>query len=331
MSSTSPKPDSATPLRTRLAIAFALAFFYGLLLYFAIWAGGTEQRSWIPFLAGLFLMPMAIASVATSIADPRGERPIWRHIRNGWLVIWALVAISLLFLGEGGICAVMAAPCFMAAAAAGSALTSAVLGHLRRRAGTTFAIALPLLPLLALPFEPMLSYADHHGAVTSVRVIDASPEDVWRHTVAVTDIKRGELPFSFSHDIVGAPRPESATLEGHGVGAVRHVRWSRGVRFDEVITDWERNRHLAWTFQFGEDAIPASVEAHIDVDSAYLKVATGEYTLDALPGGRTRLTLTTRYIIATPINAYCDFWGRIFLDDFHGAVLSVIKARAEKA
>lgn len=321
----------AAPVRMRLKTGGMLALAYGLLLYLAIWTGSASGRDWIPFIAGLFLMPLAIASVATSIADPRGEHPVWPHIRNGWLVIGALVAISMLFLNEGGICAVMAAPFFMAASAAGSAMTRSALAHLRTWQGKTFALALPLLPLLVLQVEPGLSYADHSEHVTSTTVIDAAPDAVWDHTVEVVDIRRSELGFSFSHDIVGAPRPQSASLEGRGSGAVRHVRWSDGVTFDEVITDWKQNRHLAWTFRFSDGAIPAAVEAHIDVDSDYLKVARGDYTLEPLPGGRTRLTLTTHYRVATPIDAYCDLWGHIFLSDFHGAVLGVIRNRVEAA
>src|SRR5690606_9354543 len=113
-----------------------------------------------------------------------------------------------------------------------------------------------------------------------------------------------------------------------GIGAVRHLQWSQGVRFQEIVTAWEDDRYLAWDFSFGPQSIPAAVEAHIDVDSDYLKIASGDYLLEPLSDGGTRLTLTTRYTIATPINAYCDFWGRIFLNDFHGAVLQVIRNRA---
>ena len=185
------------------------------------------------------------------------------------------------------------------------------------------------LPLLVLPLEPHLSHPDHYGSVTSVVEIDASPAAVWQHTVEIPEIARDELPFSISHDIIGVPRPQNAALEGSGPGAVRHLRWSKGVRFQEIVTAWEQDRYLAWDFHFDQDAIPASVEGHIDIDSPYLRISNGSYTLEPLPGGRTRLTLTTEYRIATPINAYCDWWGQVFLGDFHGAVLHVIKHRSE--
>lgn len=308
-----------------LAVGIALA--YGLLLYLLIWLTPASE-GWLPFIAGLILMPMGIASIATAIADPRGEQDVWRHLVNGWLVISALVVISMLFFQEGGICVLMAAPCFAVGSTVGSLLTHSLLRQYSSRAPTSLVIA---LPLLALPLEPLIGYAEHHGAVTTVIEIAAPPATVWHHTVEIPDVRRDELPATFSHNLVGVPRPENASLQGSGIGAVRHLQWSQGVRFQEIVTAWEDDRYLAWDFSFGPQSIPAAVEAHIDVDSDYLKIASGDYLLEPLPDGGTRLTLTTRYTIATPINAYCDFWGRIFLNDFHSAVLQVIRNRAEAA
>ncbi len=111
---------------------------------------------------------------------------------------------------------------------------------------------------------------------------------------------------------------------------MRQLQWTRGVNFQEIVTRWEENRLLAWDFRFGPGSIPPEVEAHIKVDSTYLKLAQGDYRLEPLANGHTRLTLTTRYRIATPIDFYCDLWGRLFLNDFHGVVLRVIRDRSEK-
>ncbi|RJE85260.1 SRPBCC family protein [Paracoccus onubensis] len=321
-------PDSglSVPVRKRLALAVIAALLYGLILYLMIWVGMGIDEMILPVISGLILMPMAIASIAKILADPRGAEPIGGHILVGLGIIMVLVIISMAFFGEGGICAVMAAPFLAAGSVLGTILTHNLLRWYNARKTTVFMIA---LPLLVLPLEPHLSHADHYGSVTSVVEIEAPPATVWRHTVEIPGIARDELPFSISHDIIGVPRPENAALEGSGPGAVRHLRWSEGVRFQEIVTAWEQDRYLAWDFRFDQDAIPASVEGHIDIDSPYLGISNGNYTLEPLPGGRTRLTLTTEYRIATPINAYCDWWGQVFLGDFHSAVLQVIKHRSE--
>ncbi|WP_312124749.1 hypothetical protein [Brevundimonas sp.] len=92
----------------RLLPAFALAVGYALVLYLAIWVGGDVLR----LLSGLILMPMAIASVFSAIADPQGERPLRFHVKWIVIVILVLLVLSVIFFREGGICVAMAAPFF---------------------------------------------------------------------------------------------------------------------------------------------------------------------------------------------------------------------------
>lgn len=306
----------------RLLPAFALAVGYALILYASIWLGSDTLR----LLSGLILMPMAIASVFSAIADPKGERPLWFHVKWIVIVILVLLVLSVILFREGGICVAMAAPFFFMGAIIGSALTVLVLRHQGTRKLPPLMI---MLPLLLAPLETYFTYEMEDDQFTSVIEIDASPADIWAETIEIRNIAPPERQRTFSHDVVGVPKPVDARMEGQGVGAVRQLQWTDGVRFQEVVTAWDENRRLAWDFRFGPDSIPDHVEAHIDVDSSYLKLARGEYVLEPLADGRSRLTLTTHYRIATPINAYCKLWGRIFLNDFHSTVLKVIKARVE--
>jgi hypothetical protein len=200
---------------------------------------------------------------------------------------------------------------------------------LRRLRTRWISGALVALPLLGLPIELQIAYPDRYSEVRTVMEIDATPEAVWRQTLEIPEMGKDELSWTFSHAILGVPKPVSARLAGSGPGAVRHLRWGMGVKFEEIITQWHENRHLAWNFRFSADSIPPAVESHIKVDSGYLHIKEGDYRLVPLPGGKTRLTLTTRYRMATPINAYAEWWGRLFLNDFHGIVLEIIRARAE--
>lgn len=324
--------DNREPVLTRLQIGRRLiigavvAILYGLVLYLLVWAGDSDSAG-IRFLTGLFLLPAGVASLVSGIAAPRGRASGWRHITYGWAVILVLIFLSFAFFREGGICIVMAAPMMVIGSTAGSAATLLILRWISRpKSATTLVVA---LPLFAFPLEPYLHYETRDSQVRTVIEIAAPPETVWRQTVEIPEIDPAELPRTFSHSIVGTPKPQDAAMDGEGVGAVRNLRWDQGVRFQEIVTGWKQDRYLAWDFHFGPDAIPDRVEAHIDVDSDYLKLAGGDYVLEPLPDGGTRLTLTTRYRIATPINAYCEMWGRVFLGDFHRAVLTVIRDRSE--
>ncbi len=316
------RPPRATE---RIVVAVPVAIAYGIVLYLVIWH--YDYVDVMPFFAGLVALPMAVASLVSALADPRGEKPIGRHVVLAWIVIAVLVVLSMILFREAGLCVAMAAPFFMGFSALGSASTILCIRRWRSRRLPTLAIA---LPLVLLPADLHLSYAPHEGSVTSVIDIAAPPEVVWRQTVEIPDVRPQELTWTFSHGILGVPQPADARLDGEGVGAVRQLRWTRGVHFQEIVTDWRENRLLAWNFRFAPDSVPAAVEAHIKVDSSYLRIASGFYRLEPLPDGRTRLTLTTRYRIATPFDLYCDFWGRLFLGDFHGVVLKLIRARSER-
>jgi len=319
-------PETASPDSSeRLAVAIPVAFVYGLLLYVMIWS--RHYMDAMPVIAGLALLPMAVASLASCLSDPRAQKGLWRHVRMGWAIIAGLVVTSMVLFHEAGICVAMAAPFFMVFSALGSAVTLWIIRQFRSRRSTTLVIA---LPLLVLPAELQMSYAPRDASVTTVVEIAAPPEVVWQQTVEIRNVRPDELSWTFSHGILGVPQPVDARLEGEGVGAVRQLRWTRGVNFQEIVTQWEENRLLAWDFRFGPGSIPPEVEAHIKVDSTYLKLAQGDYRLEPLADGHTRLTLTTRYRIATPIDFYCDLWGKLFLNDFHGVVLKVIRDRSEK-
>ncbi|MFD1199686.1 SRPBCC family protein [Brucella gallinifaecis] len=318
-------PPDLPAFSERLRVAVPVAIVYGLVLYVLIWL--TPASDMMPFIAGLMLLPMGIASLASSLSDPRAQKGLWRHVKMSWMIISGLIVISVVLFEEGGICVIMAAPFFAIFSALGSWITLSLIRRFRTPRSTMLVVA---LPLMFYPLEPLLSYEPHEGMVTTIIDIAASPEIVWQQTAEIRNVRADELSWTFSHGIVGVPQPVDARLEGAGVGALRQLEWTRGVKFQEIITQWEENRLLAWDFNFGPESIPAAVEAHINVDSSYLKLTNGDYQLETLPNGHTRLTLTTRYRIATPINFYCDFWGKVFLNDFHGVVLKVIRERSER-
>ena len=127
------------------------------------------------------------------------------------------------------------------------------------------------------------------------------------------------------------PRPLDARLDRHGPGATRYLTWTSGVHFREHITEWDQNRRLGWTFGFDPDSIPAEIDSHLRPDAEESKLLRGEYVLEPLPGGRTRLLLTTHYEVSLPLNGYGRWWADRLLGDFHSVVLDVVKQRAETA
>lgn len=324
MSETETTPGRGGRQRAALLLGIVAAVLYGGVLY--LLTNVLHPYSGMAVVAFLLGAPLACSVLASIIADPRGLWPASGHFLMGVVVVTLMIISSALVFGEGLICIVMAAPLLYASSILGSAIAMTLL---RVGKGGRFSSLVVLLPLLGLPLETQATWPRETGSVVTVMEINAPPSAVWAHTVAIPAIQPEEHRPSFSHSIADAPRPLDARVEGSGPGAVRHLRWERGVHFRENITVWEQHRRLGWTFAFAPDSIPTAIEQHIRMDGDYFRLTDGDYVLEPLPGGRTRLTLTTRYWVATPINLYCHWWAQRFFSDFHGAVLEVIRNRAE--
>lgn len=311
-----------THLRKRLTFALLAALIYGAFGYLMIWASPRPTN--MPFFVGLVLLPMGLASITTALANPLGEGRIWKDVARSWLVLCAAIALSALVFGEGALCLAIASPVLVAFSALGAALTH---GLLRRYAPAPVAGVFCLMPFALLALEPHIGWQASAGRVVTVIEIAAPPAQVWRHTVEIPQIAPESLPWTVSHDLLGLPQPIDARLAAGS--RVRELRWTQGIAFQELITDWHQDRALSWRFRFDDTSIPDEIDRHIQVESRYLHLEGGGYVLEPLGTGGTRLTLTTDYVVTTPFNFYFKAWGVLMLNDFHRVVLSVIKARAE--
>ena len=157
--------------------------------------------------------------------------------------------------------------------------------------------------------------------------IAASPGRVWSNTLTIPIIGADELPWTFSHNLMGVPAPLSATY----TKGVRHLRWAEGVRLREIVTEMNPLRKIAWRFDFHDMAALRTVDPHISPNSQFTRFRQGEYLLEPLADGGTLLVLQTTLDIATPLNIYFGAWAERILQDFHKSVLHVIKTRAEAA
>lgn len=309
-----------------LAVAVPSALLYGLMIYaLTRWQAPNSGMLLLGFLLGA---PMAACVLAVAVADPKGMKGPGAHVSISALTVTAMLICAGVALREGAVCLVMAAPLFYG----GGILAGWVAGVVvRQRRGRMLCLSLLVLPLIGIPAEADRPPEAQTRHVVSRTHIDASPEVVWNSLIDIREISGAEHRWTFSHDVVGIPRPRDARMEGTGVGAVRRLEWADGVRFEEHITRWQPGRELAWTFHIGPDAQGRMLDEHLKVDSAYLRLEEGRYRIEPTADGGSDLVLTTRYWIRTPMNGYAAFWGQVFLGDFHRNVLGVIRDRVETA
>lgn len=321
-----PPPEPEQKPGRGLVIAVASGLFYALGVYgWTRWNAPESGMLLVGFLLGA---PIAACIIAVRMTDPRGVKRGGSHAAVSVLTVTVMLVCAGVVLREGAVCLAMAAPLFY-----GSGILAGWLAGkaMRRRAGRLMSLSILILPLVGVPVEADRAPEARTRYVTSRIHIDAAPETVWNGLIDIRTIGEAEHRWNFSHDIIGIPRPKNATLEGTGVGAVRHLEWARGVRFEEHITAWEPGRELAWTFHLGPEAQTRMLDEHLKVDSAYLRLEEGRYVIEPTADGGSDLVLTTRYWIRTPMNGYAAWWGGVFLGDFHRNVLGVIKDRAEAA
>lgn len=313
----------------RIAAAFALGLAFALGVYLLIQSANPNGLVSFTFL---LLLPAVITAFIAYVGDPLAERP--RSFYLAAVPFWLLAAVvvaSLAILHEGVICILMLAPFWFVL----SILGGWIAWRSRQRAepveNVFRASSLLLLPLVAMQVEPLVPLPRDAASVTRSVIIDAEPATVWRHARASDGLQPGEGRWNVSQDVIGLPRPIGARLDREGLGATRRVEWQQGIRFREVVTDWQPGRRLWWNFRFPAQDMDAWAmqDRHLLPDSPHYRIVDGGYDLTPLPGGRTRLTLTTRYWAQTPVNWYARAWGELLIGDVSANVLAVVRQRAE--
>jgi hypothetical protein len=195
--------------------------------------------------------------------------------------------------------------------------------------GTAYCSAALLVPIFVMQAEPYVPLPQAQVEVTRTILVNASPARIWPLLRGIPDVHPGEGRWNLTQDVIGVPRPLGARLVGEGVGAARLADWGRDVRFRERITEWQPGSRIGWRFIFDQIEGWRFTDRHLMPDSPYFRVTTGGYRLEPLGAGRTRLVLTTRYWIRTPVNAYSQLWGELFLGDLENNLLALVKHRAE--
>ena len=225
-------------------------------------------------------------------------------------------ACILLFAIEGLICLVMAMGLTVPLAILGG-----IVGYFMQASYYSSRV-MPILLLTLLPlmgFEKIKSPEPVGFEVTSTAEINAPVEAVWKNVVSFSELPPAE-DWLFS---TGLAYPLRAEIKGTGVGAIRHCVFSTGA-FVEPITIWDEPWHL----RFDVTKMPAPMEewtfyehVHPPHLEGYFRTTQGEFRLESLPGGRTRLHGTTWYQNDLWPAHYWKWWSDLLIHRIHLRVL----------
>lgn len=318
------------PPRWIYALSILIGLAYGLTMR---WMAGHHRQIYPMIMSWEFigLVPFAMGFITVSVVERRR-----RQKKAAWFLLpWVPVALGLIatmVLGwEGIICVVMLAPIAMVCAGLGGMAAGFIWRYFdsaRPRNASLMLVA--VLPLVTTPVgQRYLLHTETRTAATYID-IKASPEIVWQNVERVPAIRTAELPLAWSRAI-GFPAPIEATLSEEGVGGVRHATFARGVLFIENVDVWQPHQRLGFSIHAQTDQIPrTTLDEHVRIGGPYFDVLRGEYVLEPLPNGITRLHLYSKQRLSTDFNWYAELWTGAIMRDLQNSILYVIKNRCEK-
>jgi hypothetical protein len=236
----------------------------------------------------------------------------------------AIASCALLFLSvEGILCIAMALPLTVPLGAFG--------GWLVYRAESSPVVARGITMLLLLPSASLTWDFNAKPPVFEVRSaveIAASPEQVWKHVVAFTEMPEPREWYFRA----GLAFPTRARMVGSGAGAVRYCDFSTGPVV-EPIEVWDEPRVL----RFGVTESPAPMHEWSPYASVnpkhlhgYLLSKQGQFVLTELANHHTLLQGTSWYQHGLWPAEYWRLWSDAIIHRIHMPVLNHIRTLAEQ-
>jgi hypothetical protein len=300
-----------------------------LLIVAAVLFSVGELRS---YGAVLFIgVPFVVGFVAGALFNAHAARST--HATAGLAVV-TIVAASGVLLSlalEGVVCLLMALPLAAVLAIVGALFARhlSLAGHHTVLPIAVLVAALPAL-LGATSSSPGAGGVSAPSReVISTIDVDAPPDIVWNQVVSFADLPPPtELAFR-----AGVAYPLRARIDGRGVGAVRRCEFSTGA-FVEPITVWDPPRRLAFDVREqppGLRELSPYDNVHAPHVAGYLRSKRGEFRLQALPDGGTRLEGSTFYELDVFPRWYWSPYADAIIESIHQRVLRHIKGLAEAA
>lgn len=314
-----------------LLIGAASGAVYGLLARLAFGLKTHNQLFAIMSLAFLSVLPFAAGFLSVYFAERRQKQSVAVWLLVPWLAILGGVATMIIFLLEGWICIVMYLPIGLISSSIGGLIAGLIARHHRlKKVGDITVACVLLLPFILSPLEPALLKRQEIRTVENVIDVQAPPATIWEEIKTVPPIRKQELIPSWSHRM-GFPDPIAATLSHEGVGGVRRASFAGGVLFIETVDVWEPERRLAFSIHPETAQIPnKTLDEHVTVGGPYFDVLRGEYRIEPLANGTTRLHLTSWQRVSTDFNWYAHLWTDAVMSDLQKTILHVVQQRAEK-
>ncbi|HAE12103.1 MAG TPA: hypothetical protein DCG39_10730 [Opitutae bacterium] len=274
---------------------------------------------------GFFVgLPFAMGLTSAVTYGHHEKRKVWACLGVALLTLAFSFLLLLALAIEGIICLFMAAPIALPLAAVGGWVGYLIQNRTLRH---NPSLGLFLATFFLMGFEKEIVPEAPLFSVRSEVIVKAPPEKVWTNVVSFSDLPPAK-DWIFR---LGIACPTCATIEGTGVGAIRHCNFTTGP-FVEPITVWDEPNILA--FDVTSQPPPMKELSPYDIHpphlNGHLESKRGEFRLERLDGGRTRLIGTTWYKHNMWPAFYWKAWSDFLIGRIHRRVLDHVKNLSEE-
>ncbi len=271
--------------------------------------------------------PVVAGFVSTSVYCRMCRQPTGG---GAMLVTFTTFVVGVVVLGlsalEGFGCIVMLTPLFF-----GEALLGTLLAYNLAKTPTmpshAMGSGLVMLPLAFVVNGASPPPREAALPIESSVIVHAPPDVVWKRVIAFPPLPAPtEAIFR-----VGIAAPLAATIDGEGVGAIRRCEFTTGA-FVEPIEVWSPGRELSFRVESQPDPMKEATlyagprPPHLD---GYLQSTRGQFVLEPLADGGTRLIGRTWYRVHMEPEAYWRIWGDAVIHAIHTRVLAHVAKLAE--
>lgn len=278
---------------------------YGMALFIAV-----------PFLVGF------VAVLVRGIDDRVTAR---QAFSTALLSVFVLGGLLLAFAIEGAVCLVMALPLAVPLSICGGMLAYLVQRKPAVHHPATFLLLMGLTPFGATLEHSFQPTAELFTVTTSLD-IPATPERVWKTVLQPAKLAAPTHPLFRS----GIAYPLASHIEGTGSAATRYCDFSTGKLVEPVLI-WKEGTQLRFTVR--SNPLPMQewtpyAQIHPPHLEGFLASRQGEFRLERLPNGGTRLFATTWYQHHMWPATYWRAWSDYTIHRVHDMVLANVRQRA---
>lgn len=281
---------------------------YGIALFVAV-----------PFLVGF------VAVGVMSLNDPVTLREAVSVSALSAIVLGGLLFACAI---EGAVCLIMALPIAVPLAICGGLTAYVIQRRSAARHPATFLLLIGMTPFGAT-LEHVLEPPAELFTVTTSIDIPAAPGRVWRTVLQPAKLAAPSHPLFRA----GIAYPLDSHIEGTGLTATRYCDFSTGKLVEPVLI-WKEGAQLRFTVV--SNPLPMQewtpyAQIHPPHLEGFLASRQGEFRLEPLPNGETRLFATTWYQHHMWPARYWRAWSDYIIHQVHAMVLENIRQRVAQA